>query len=43
MDGAPRGLGLAAIERCADAWQDLQARIAHRFAPHRRPQRPRQG
>jgi SRSO17 transposase len=26
------GPGLAAIERCADAWKDLQVRIAHRFA-----------
>jgi SRSO17 transposase len=32
MDGAPSGLGLAAIARCADAWQDLHARIAPRFA-----------
>jgi SRSO17 transposase len=32
MDGAPSGLGLAAIARCADAWADLHARIAHRFA-----------
>ena len=32
MDGAPSGLGLAAIERCADAWAELHARIAHRFA-----------
>ena len=32
MDGAPSGLGLAAIERCAEAWTDLHARIAHRFA-----------
>jgi SRSO17 transposase len=32
MDGASSGLGLAAIERCADAWQELHARIAHRFA-----------
>ena len=29
---ASSGLGLAAIARCADAWQDLHARIAHRFA-----------
>jgi SRSO17 transposase len=26
------GLGLAAIEQCADAWKELHARIAHRFA-----------
>jgi SRSO17 transposase len=32
MGGAPCGLGLATIERYADAWKDLQARIAHRFA-----------
>jgi SRSO17 transposase len=32
MDGVPSGLGLAAIARYADAWTDLQARIAHRFA-----------
>jgi SRSO17 transposase len=32
MDEARRGLGLAAIERCADAWQDLHARIGRRFA-----------
>jgi SRSO17 transposase len=32
MDAAPGGLGLAAIARCADAWQDLHARIADRFA-----------
>ncbi len=32
MDAAAVGLGLAAIERCADAWKDLHARIAHRFA-----------
>jgi SRSO17 transposase len=31
MDGAPSGLGLAAIERYADAWQDLHARIGRRF------------
>src|SRR5215213_4661094 len=32
MDGAPRGLGLATIERYADTWKVLHARIAHRFA-----------
>ena len=32
MDGAPCGLGLAAIARCADAWTELQARIGRRFA-----------
>jgi SRSO17 transposase len=32
MDAAPSGLGLAAIERCADAWKDLHARIGRRFA-----------
>ena len=32
MDGAPNGLGLAAIARCGDALADLRARIAHRFA-----------
>ncbi len=32
MDGVPRGLGLAAIERCVDAWAALHARIGHRFA-----------
>jgi SRSO17 transposase len=32
MDEAPSGLGLAAIERCGDAWKDLHARIGHRFA-----------
>jgi SRSO17 transposase len=32
MDGAPRGLGLATIERCADAWAGLHARIGRRFA-----------
>ena len=32
MDGAPSGLGLAAIARCADAWAELHARIGHRFA-----------
>ena len=32
MDGAPSGLGLAAIERYVDAGKDLHARIAHRFA-----------
>lgn len=31
MDGVPGGLGLAAIERCADAWAKLHARIGHRF------------
>jgi SRSO17 transposase len=31
MDGAPSGLGLAAIERHADAWKDLHARIGRRF------------
>jgi SRSO17 transposase len=32
MDGAPNGLGLAAIARCADALADLHTRIGHRFA-----------
>ena len=32
MDGAPSGLGLAAIARYADAWKELHARISHRFA-----------
>jgi SRSO17 transposase len=32
MDGVPRGRGLAAIERCANAWAELQARIDRRFA-----------
>src|SRR4029079_6099851 len=32
MDGAPSGLGLAAIARCADAWGELHARIGRRFA-----------
>jgi SRSO17 transposase len=32
MDGAPCGLGLTAIERYADVWADLHARIADRFA-----------
>jgi SRSO17 transposase len=32
MEGAPRGLGLAAIERCTDAWAELHARIGRRFA-----------
>src|SRR5687767_14320558 len=32
MGGVPSGLGLAAIERYADAGKDLHARIAHRFA-----------
>jgi hypothetical protein len=32
MDGAPSGLGLAAIARCVDALADLHTRIAHRFA-----------
>ena len=31
MDGSS-GLGLGTIERCAEAWKDLHARIAHRFA-----------
>ena len=31
MDASPGGLGLTAIERCADAWEDLRARIARRF------------
>jgi SRSO17 transposase len=29
---ASGGLGLVTIARCADAWKDLHARIAHRFA-----------
>jgi SRSO17 transposase len=29
---ASSGLGLGTIERCAEAWKDLHARIAHRFA-----------
>lgn len=32
MDAAAVGLGLAAIAPCAEAWKDLRARIAHRFA-----------
>ena len=32
MDGAPSGLGLATIARCADAWTELHARIGRRFA-----------
>jgi hypothetical protein len=32
MSGAPLGLGLAVIERCTDAWAELQARIGRRFA-----------
>ena len=32
MDSAPLGLGLAAIERCTDAWAELQTRIGCRFA-----------
>jgi SRSO17 transposase len=32
MDGAPSGLGLAAIERYVDAWAELHARIGRRFA-----------
>jgi SRSO17 transposase len=32
MDASPGGLGLAAIERCTDAWAELHARIGHRFA-----------
>jgi SRSO17 transposase len=32
MDASPGGLGLAAITRCADTWQELHVRIAHRFA-----------
>ena len=32
MDETARGLGLAAIERYADAWAELPARISHRFA-----------
>jgi SRSO17 transposase len=32
MDRAPRGLGLAVIERGADAWAELHARIGRRFA-----------
>ena len=31
MDASPGGLGLTAIERCADAWKDLRARIGRRF------------
>ena len=29
---ASSGLGLATIERCADAWTELHARIGRRFA-----------
>jgi len=29
---ASSGLGLATIERCAEAWKDLHARIGSRFA-----------
>src|SRR5262245_31744535 len=32
MDGAPNGLGLAAIARCADGLAEVHARIAGRFA-----------
>src|SRR4051812_43218157 len=32
MDGASRGLGLAAIERCTAAWEEIHARIGRRFA-----------
>lgn len=32
MDEAACAPGLAAIARDTDAWADLQARIAHRFA-----------
>jgi hypothetical protein len=32
MDGAPSGVGLAAIERCADAWAERHVRIGRRFA-----------
>ena len=32
MDGAPCGLGLATLERCADAWQELPGRSGRRFA-----------
>jgi SRSO17 transposase len=32
MDGAPGGLGLAAIARCADAWAEVHVRIGRRFA-----------
>lgn len=31
-DGGPRGHGLAAMARYADAWTELHARISHRFA-----------
>jgi len=32
VDAADAGIGLTAIERCADAWAEVHARIAHRFA-----------
>src|SRR3954468_4454501 len=32
MDGVSSGLGMAAIERYADAWKELHARIGRRFA-----------
>lgn len=32
MAGAPSGIGLAAIARCADALADVHARIGRRFA-----------
>jgi SRSO17 transposase len=32
MDGAPSGLGLAAIARWSEAWADLHGRIGRRFA-----------
>ncbi len=32
MDGVQRGLGMAAIERDADAGKDLHAQIGRRFA-----------
>jgi SRSO17 transposase len=32
MDASASGPGLTVIERCSDAWAELHARIAHRFA-----------
>jgi SRSO17 transposase len=41
MGGVPSGLGPAAIARYTDAWQDLHARIGHRFAREEARQRAR--
>ena len=37
MGGASSGRGLAAIERCADAWAELHARIGSPLRPRRSP------